>query len=49
MSEVKKCPKCGGKLVEGEFLKNIPKVTSFPKKVVLGIGSFPLTAKTVDS
>jgi predicted nucleic-acid-binding Zn-ribbon protein len=32
MSEVKKCPKCGGEMVEGEFLKNIPKVTSFPKK-----------------
>jgi predicted nucleic-acid-binding Zn-ribbon protein len=32
MSEVKKCPKCGGEIVEGEFLKNIPKVTIFPKK-----------------
>ena len=26
MSEVKKCPKCGGGMIEGEFLKNLPKV-----------------------
>ena len=30
MSEVKKCPKCGGEMVEAETL--IPKVTIFPKK-----------------
>lgn len=32
MSEVKKCPKCGGDMVEGEFLKNLPKVIVSPKK-----------------
>jgi predicted nucleic-acid-binding Zn-ribbon protein len=32
MSEVKKCPKCGGEMVHGEFLKNLPKVTISPKK-----------------
>lgn len=32
MSEVKNCPKCGGEMVEGEFMKNIPKVTIVPKK-----------------
>jgi len=32
MSRVKKCPKCGGEMIEGEFLKNIPKVTIVPKK-----------------
>ena len=32
MSEVKKCPKCSGEMVKGEFLKNLPKVIVFPKK-----------------
>lgn len=32
MSEVKKCPKCSGEMVQGEFLKNLPKVIVFPKK-----------------
>jgi len=26
MSEVKKCPKCGGEMVQGEFLKNLPRI-----------------------
>jgi len=30
MSEVKKCQKCGGEMVEAETL--IPKVTLFPRK-----------------
>jgi len=30
MSEVKKCPKCNGEMVRGEFLKNLPKVVVFP-------------------
>ena len=32
MSEVKKCPKCNGEMVQGEFLKNLPKVVVFPKE-----------------
>jgi ribosomal protein S27AE len=32
VSEVKKCPKCGGEMVQGEFLKNIPKIVVSPKK-----------------
>jgi predicted nucleic-acid-binding Zn-ribbon protein len=32
MSEVKKCPKCNGKMVQGEFLKNLPKVVVFSKE-----------------
>ncbi len=31
MSEVKKCPKCNGEMVQGEFLKNLPKVVVFSK------------------
>ena len=50
MSEVKKCPKCGGDMVEGEFLKNLPKVIVSPKRVVdASIGRFPLTAESVGS
>jgi predicted Zn-ribbon and HTH transcriptional regulator len=26
MSEVKKCPKCRGEMIQSEFLKNLPKV-----------------------
>ena len=33
MNEVKKCPKCGGEMVKGEFLKNLPKVAISPKKL----------------
>jgi len=48
MSEVKRCQKCGGEMVEAETL--IPKVTLFPEKGVCSvIGSFPFTAKTVGS
>jgi predicted Zn-ribbon and HTH transcriptional regulator len=32
MSEVKKCPKCSGEMLQGEFLKNLPKVVVSPKK-----------------
>jgi len=32
MSGVKKCPKCGGEMVQGEFLKNLPKIIVSPKK-----------------
>jgi predicted nucleic-acid-binding Zn-ribbon protein len=32
MSEVKKCPKCNGEMVQGEFLKNLPKVVVFSKQ-----------------
>jgi predicted Zn-ribbon and HTH transcriptional regulator len=32
MSEVKKCPKCNGEMVQGGFLKNLPKVIVFPKE-----------------
>ena len=32
MSEVKKCPKCDGEMVQGEFLKNLPKVVVFTKE-----------------
>lgn len=32
MSEVKKCPKCSGEMVQGEFLKHLPKVIVSPKK-----------------
>ena len=28
-SEVKKCPKCNGEMVQGEFLKNLPKIVVF--------------------
>jgi predicted nucleic-acid-binding Zn-ribbon protein len=31
VSEVKKCPKCGGEMVQGEFLKNLPKIIVSPK------------------
>jgi hypothetical protein len=50
MSEVKKCPKCGGEMVQGEFLKNLPKIIVSPKRVVGAlIRSFPLTARNADS
>jgi predicted Zn finger-like uncharacterized protein len=26
----KKCPKCGGEMIEGEFMKSIPKLTILP-------------------
>ena len=32
MSDVKKCPKCNGEMVQCEFLKNFPKVVVFPKE-----------------
>lgn len=32
MSDAKKCPKCGGEMIEGEFMKNIPKLTILPRK-----------------
>jgi predicted Zn-ribbon and HTH transcriptional regulator len=32
MSEVKKCPKCKGEMIQGEFLKNLPKVVVFSKE-----------------
>jgi predicted Zn-ribbon and HTH transcriptional regulator len=32
MSEIKKCPKCNGEMVRGEFLKNLPKVVVVPKE-----------------
>jgi len=31
-SEVKKCPKCNGEMVQGEFLKNLPKIVAFSKE-----------------
>ena len=37
VSGVKKCPKCGGEMIEGEFMKNIPKLTALPRK---GLGSY---------
>ena len=32
MKEVKKCPKCNGEMVQGEFLKNLPKVAVISKE-----------------
>ena len=32
MSEAKKCPKCNGEMVQGEFLKSLPKVIVSAKK-----------------
>ena len=32
MREVKNCPKCNGEMVQGEFLKNLPKVVVFLKE-----------------
>jgi predicted nucleic-acid-binding Zn-ribbon protein len=32
MREVKNCPKCNGEMVQGEFLKNLPKVFVFLKE-----------------
>jgi predicted Zn-ribbon and HTH transcriptional regulator len=32
LSEVKKCPKCSGEMVQGEFLKNLPKIVVFSKE-----------------
>ncbi len=32
MSDAKKCPKCGGEMIEGEFMKDNPKLTILPKK-----------------
>ena len=32
MGEVKKCLKCNGEMVRGEFLKNLPKVVVAPKE-----------------
>ncbi len=32
ISEFRKCPKCGGEMVHGEFLKNLPKVIAISKK-----------------
>ena len=32
VSEAKKCPKCNGEIVQGEFLKNLPKVIVFPNE-----------------
>jgi predicted Zn-ribbon and HTH transcriptional regulator len=32
VSEIKKCPKCNGEMVQGEFLKNLPKVVVAPKE-----------------
>jgi len=29
VSEAKKCPKCNGEMIQGEFLKNLPKVVVF--------------------
>ena len=29
MSRLEKCPKCGGEMVQGEFLKNLPKMVVF--------------------
>jgi predicted Zn-ribbon and HTH transcriptional regulator len=37
ISEIKNCPKCNGEMVQGEFLKNLPKVIVFPKQ---GLRSF---------
>lgn len=34
MSESKKCPKCGGEMVQGEFLKNLPKIVEFHCQVM---------------
>jgi predicted Zn-ribbon and HTH transcriptional regulator len=31
VSEVKKCPKCNAEMVQGEFLKNLPKIAVFSK------------------
>jgi len=32
ISEGKKCPKCSGEMVQGEFLKNLPKIVVFSKE-----------------
>ena len=32
MSEVRKCPKCNGGMIQGEFLKNLPKVAVISKE-----------------
>lgn len=32
MSEAEKCPKCNGEMIQGEFLKNLPKVVDPPKE-----------------
>jgi len=32
MREGKKCTKCNGEVVQGEFPKNLPKVVVFPKE-----------------
>jgi predicted nucleic-acid-binding Zn-ribbon protein len=32
MSEVEQCPKCNGEVVQGGFLKNLPKVVVFSKE-----------------
>jgi predicted Zn-ribbon and HTH transcriptional regulator len=32
VNKVKKCPKCNGEMVQGEFLKNLPKVVVFSKE-----------------
>ena len=37
MSDFKKCPKCGGEMIEGEFMKNLPKLAMLPRK---GLGRY---------
>ena len=32
MSEIKKCPKCNGEMVQGELLKNLPKIAVSQKE-----------------
>ena len=32
MSEARKCPKCNGEMIQGEFLKNLPKVVVTSKE-----------------
>ena len=32
MSEFTTCPKCSGEMVQGEFLKNLPKIVVFSEE-----------------
>ena len=32
MNEFNKCPKCNGEMIQGEFLKNLPKVVVISKE-----------------
>ena len=32
MNEFNKCPKCNGEMIQGEFLKNLPKVVAISRE-----------------